>query len=194
MGILGDIQLVKRTREVTIGVSTKGKEIKVTVTAPPLQLSSDLRSQIVDPKPPILLNDNNQPRFKTNPRSGEPIKENGQLVPMLDTKNADYLVEAMSVTKARTLAMIFHCTEFPGAFDTKKNGMSPVGYELARWKELEKAGLDVGVFAELSEACVDLALPMTKTEIEDARRALGTDKETQERVKEALGKKAPKGK
>ena len=194
MGILGDIKLVKRSRQVTIGVSAAGDEVKVAVNAPPLQLSNDLRNQIPDPTPPALLNDNGQPRYKTNPRTGEPIKENGQLVPMLNRADAAFQVEAASVTKARTLAMIFHCTEFPGSFKTQKNGHSPVGYELARWKELEKAGLDVGTFSELSEACVELALPMTKIEIEDARSALGTDQETQDRVKEALGKKAPKGK
>ena len=187
MGILGDVKLVQRSREVTIGVSQAGEEIKVRVTAPPLQLVADLRQKIPDPKPPTMKNDRGEVKYKTNPRTGDPIKEEGQLVPMLNYLDEGYLTEASSTSKARTIAMIFHCAEFPGTTEVDKKGHTAVGYELARWRELEEAGCDVGAFTDLSEACVELSQPMTKIEIEDARCALGTDAATQVKVKEALG-------
>lgn len=197
MGILGSVKLVKRTRDVTIGVSTKGEEIKVKVSAPSLTLASELRKRIAPPEAPKLVNSAGKVRFKTNPRTGEPIKENGQLVPMLNYADPAFVIEAGAVERARTIAMIFECTEFPGNSTVEKNGHTPVGYELARWKELEKAGLTVGEYNDLGDACNELSQPMTKSEIEDARREFGADQETQDAVKEVLekkGKKAPAGK
>ena len=195
MGILGNVKLAERTRKVTLGLDSKtGKEIKAIVTSPPLQLTNELTQQIPDPKPPVAVNDAGKPRYKTNARTGEPIKENGQLVPMLDYMDETYLVEAASVSRARTIAMIFHCTKFPGESSAKRNGQTPVAYELARWKELEDAGCGIGVFNDLSSACLDLSSSMSKDEIEQARRDLGTDEETSDAAKEALGKDAPRGK
>jgi len=194
MGILGDVQLIKRTRVVPIGISQTGEEVNVLVTAPALQLSSRLQQQIKDPEPPVLLNSAGKPRFKTDPRTGEPIKINGQLVPMLDYDNDDYLQQVEGVGKARTIAMIFDCAKFPGSSAVAKNGEGEVAYQFARWRELEEAGCDVGSFSLLARACVELSAPMSKDEVEEARRALGTDKETQDQQREGTGKDAKSGK
>lgn len=196
MGILGNHQLVHRSREVTLGVdATTGEEVKAIVKAPPLQLANQLRARIADPTPPVALNGAGKPRFKTDPRTGEPIKENGQLVPLLDYASPAYLAEAQSVERARTLAMIFECTTFPGPSSVEKTSdMSEIAYQLKRWEELEKAGCTIGVYNKLSDACIELSAPMTKAEVEAARRDLGVDQETSDAIKEKLGKDAPQGK
>lgn len=193
MGILGNVKLRKRSREVVVALTEDGEEFKVTVKAPPLQLATQLQVEIPNPEPPALVNDNGQPRFKTNPRTGEPLKEDGKLVPMVNKADPAYRQELLAVSEARTIAMIFHCVEFPGKTKVVQNG-NPVRYWLSRWKELEDAGLDVGSFNRLARACTELSAPMSKGEIEEARAALGTDTHTQHVQKEKLGKKAPKGK
>ena len=182
--------------EVILGLDAcSGEAIVAVVTAPPLQLSSELQRQIPDPNPPVALNSAGKPRYKTNPRTGEAVKENGQLVPLLDHTNESYLLEAASVERARTIAMIFSCTKFPGESSVVRNGESPVAFELARWKELEQAGCGIGVYNDLSVACLDLSRSMTKAEIEQARRELGTDEESSDLAKASLKKKdVPKGK
>jgi hypothetical protein len=195
MGILGDTELVRRTRSVTIGLTPQGEEFKVEVRAPRLQLIPELRTKIPEPEPPPLRNSAGKVRFRTDPKTGEPIKQDGQLVPMLDWKSPDYLVQTDSVERARTVAMIFECAAFPGESEIKREAFSTqVDYWLARWRELEDAGVDVGAYKELSDACVELGAPMSRSEVEDARRALGTDSATQDAVKDKLGGKAPAGK
>ncbi len=198
MGILGSVKLVKRTRQVMIGLTDQGEPFTVKVSAPPLQLSDQIAQQIPEPKPPPLMNDKGKPRLQTNPRTGEPIKDgNGRLVPMVDENDEQYLAELENVGVARMTAMIFACTQFPGESAVVQNGSSPVGYQLARWKELEEAGCDTGAYRALTKAVTALSQPMTKDEIEEARIVLGTDKGTSEAVKTAMrdkGKKPPEGK
>ena len=113
---------------------------------------------------------------------------------MLNWNDPDYLVDVSSVERARTIAMIFECTTFPGEPSVDKDGSSPVAYELARWKELEDEGCGIGVYNDLSNACLELTASMTKSEIEEARRELGVDRKSSNEIKERLGKDAPRGK
>ena len=195
MGILGKIELVHRTRDVTIGVSTTGEEITVKVNAPRLQLIPELRTEIPAPTAPPMKDSNGRIRYERDHKTGEPIKKDGQLVPKLDWSSQEFLVRVASVERARTIAMIFECAEFPGTTDLKESDyQDKIEYWLARWGELENAGVDVGAFSALSDACVALGEPMSKGEVEDARHALGTDRETQDAAKAKLGSKTPPGK
>jgi hypothetical protein len=194
MGILGNVQLVKRTRLVTLGVASDGTKLEVTVSAPPLQLSQEIATKIPSPDPPPKRDSNGKVQFKRDPRTGAELKIDGVLVPLLDYSDAKFVAEAGSVKKARTIALIFACTEFPGESAVTRNGHSPVAFELARWKELEDGGVDLGAWGDLNDALNALCDPMTVGEIEEARRELGADEETQKEIKARLGKDAPKGK
>ncbi len=197
MGILGSIELVKRTRDVVVGITSEGDPFSVSVCAPRLQLIPDLRRKLPDPKPPAKRDDQGRVVLRRHPSTGEVIKKNGQSIPELDVLSKEFLNDVANVERARTIAMIFECITLPGETAVVQDGLSPVAYQLARWRELEEAGFDVGAYKSLSDACVDLSDPMSRTEIEDARYALGTDKQTQIETKEQLreeGKPAPKGK
>lgn len=182
-----------------IGLSADGEPVTVTVNAPRLQLVPELRRSIPTPKPSAKRDANGRVVLKRDPK-GELVKNaSGQPVPEVDFEDETFLGRAQSVERARTIAMIFACAEFPGetTITIEEHGGDWIAYWLARWEELESAGVDVGSYKALSDACVELSDPMSRSEIQDARAALCTDAasviDAKEKIREE-GKKPPKGK
>jgi len=182
MGILGDVRLARRFREVIVGTDSAGNEVKLKVYAPKLGLIDRVQGEIPDPPVPVTRSGN-----VLRDRRGQPVKDDkGQ--PIMETTehhdDPDYVAACARVEKARSIAMLLECLEDQIQPSVKREGLAPLDYYLKVWEELEDAGIGLGSFNALTNACEAMTQPMTVAEVALAKIRLGTDEASQEGVAE----------
>ena len=182
MGILGDIKLARRFREVIVGTTETGESVTLKVYAPSLGLVDRVQGEIADPPVPVT-----RTGAVLRDRRGSPVKDkNGQ--PVMDTvehpDDPAYARACAKVEQARSIAMLLDCLEGQLTPATKRDGLPALDYYLAVWEEFEAAGMGLGTFRGLTTACEAMTNPMSHAEVALAKLRLGTDAESQQGVAE----------
>ena len=189
MGILGNLNLKRRGREVVVGYDDEGSAVRLTVNPPPLGLVNDLSRKIPSPVAPLRKDSRGRPIPVTDDK-GKPIMDpaSGQALMERDHSNPEHLERLERREVALNLGLILACLSTPIEPKTKveDHGGDYVEYYHAVWKELEEAGLDIGAYRALSTACTELSLPLGEQDMKLAREALAIDEESQTEIKKAL--------
>lgn len=167
MRILGRTGLPKRTRSVTVGYDEKGKALEFIVRPVPYDVILDMKAKLPLPLPPSTGE-------VRRDRKGRPMKRDGQSIMIRDHTDPAYLeaveVQQFIFSSALTLASLGDQVELR----PKKEDEGWQAYYGAILTELDEAGLDLGVFARLSEACTSIGSALSTAEVLSMRQELGT--------------------
>lgn len=196
MGIFGNVKLKKRQVEVLVGVMESGEEFKITLTAPRLQALTEVEGRIKPPVAPILRQAG-QAVVARDPETGKQIKTaDGSPIFVRDRKDPEFrdkLATYQQVTAISQFMLMAGDQVRPSKTIEDFKG-DWTAYYLAAWEEMEEGGMETGSLIRINKEVSKLLKPMGPEEVEQARRALGTDSESSDAAKERLKGKAPAGK
>lgn len=184
MKILGHTKIRPRMKDVVVGYDDHDMPIVLRLSAPRLNRLDEIEATMPLPLAPATK------EVKRDKR-GRPLKDAaGNVQVVRDENDPKHLKVCERVEKARTIAMIVEClVDGQVEYETPKptngaEGEPVVDYYHRIWSEFEQAGLDTGAYRSLTNAAVQLSMPMSAEEVEEAKSLLGTDDASQEGVAE----------
>ena len=196
MGILGNLKLRRRSKEVIVGTDDAGEAVTLTVYPPGLGVIDKLDGEVHKPVAP-LAKDSAGRTVKVLDDAGKPLIDQATGSAMLarNYKDAAYGIALETREKVLTIGLILHCLgdAVTPTKDLEDHDGDMVAYYLSAWAELEAAGLDIGSYRALSAACTKLSLPLGERDVQLAKEALAVDDTSQAEIK-AAAKAEGKGK
>lgn len=178
MKILGETNVIPRYTEVPIGTDAEGKAIKFVVRPVPFDELVRIEKELPEPVAPST-------GVKKKDARGNYIKRNGAWVMERDEENEDYKrakdLRTIAVQVATVLAAV---GEQITDLRAQRSEETRQDYYLAILAELNKSGIDMGIFQMLAAAAEALSQPLTNLELLRLRTMLGTQNETPEITEE----------
>jgi hypothetical protein len=182
-----------------IGFTPQGEEFALVLAAPGLQVIDGVNEQLSEPTAPILKDPETNNPIPKRDKDGNVEHVDGQVLFQRNTNDPAYKKAKTRHQRANAIALFYVMC---------KDQLSPTksiedfkgdweAFYLHVWKDIEDAGAGIEKFNELSSTASALLAPMNSAEVEEARKVLGTDKETDAAVREKLkaeGKAPPQGK
>lgn len=174
MKILGQTNINPRTVEVPVGTDADGKVIKMTVHAVPFDELLRIERELPDPQAPSTGE-------KKKDERGRYVKRNGQFVMERNEEDENYLREKdLRDVAVRVATVISSLGDQIGDVRGQRPDETRQTYYINLLSEMNKAGIDMGIFTMLAQAAERLSQPMTNLELLRLRTMLGTEKETPE--------------